>query len=334
MFRRQIEEIAHAREEGRVKQLTTFFIGDKDAFQAKKKKMRLLLSQLEGRPISAQTEEDKFNLDDDSSDFVISSNSSSEDNNSVSEAIDNNTSVKNSIRRSTDKIKSLKQSLKQTVNKKEFKKEKSKFYVYKHEMTNPLNSDDNEFEGGDDQSDKPRKRKKRILRKKVKESKEQKNKDITLEIQMSLKLMLKAKKITDEYSKIFQNLEKNMPKKMSLATKCRIDAEMKGIQMHKNIITMIAETLENNKIKQNQDILESHEERLKIDLSKQKEYNNVLEEVYEKVKNPRPQRLIPVQEVSERSSDEDEETPQNKVEDQEEEGVLFNQKYLKNKGPK
>jgi len=46
---------------------------------------------------------------------------------------------------------------------------------------------------------------------------------------------------------------------------------------------MVAEILESNKLKQNSDILDFHEKKLTSTLIKQKEYNNILDEVSAKV---------------------------------------------------
>lgn len=78
-----------------------------------------------------------------------------------------------------------------------------------------------------------------------------------------------------------------MPTNVSLATKCRVEAEAEGIKMHKSIITMLTETLESSKLKQNEDILDFHEKNLKDIGSKQQEYNHIIAEVHEKLQeNP------------------------------------------------
>lgn len=47
---------------------------------------------------------------------------------------------------------------------------------------------------------------------------------------------------------------------------------------------MLTEVLENNKLKQNEDILNFHESKLKDTTSKQQEYNSILDEVAQKLK--------------------------------------------------
>lgn len=83
-------------------------------------------------------------------------------------------------------------------------------------------------------------------------------KDILNEINASLKLMAKARKIAEEYSKIFSKIGKKLPEDLPLSVKWRLDAEVKSLQIHKNIISMVSEVLENNNIKQNQDIINYH----------------------------------------------------------------------------
>jgi uncharacterized membrane protein len=61
---------------------------------------------------------------------------------------------------------------------------------------------------------------------------------------------------------------------------------MEAIKIHKNILSMLSEVLESNKLKQNQEILDFHSTKLLDSMSKQKEYNSILEEVHQKLNSP------------------------------------------------
>lgn len=64
---------------------------------------------------------------------------------------------------------------------------------------------------------------------------------------------------------------------------------------------MLTEVLENNKLKQNEDILNFHESKLKGTTSKQQEYNSILDEVTQKLQQKgsglaqpiRPRPVVP-----------------------------------------
>ena len=150
----------------------------------------------------------------------------------------------NSIRNSQSKIVNLKQSLKtqlqddsqaKLVNNddkiKPFEEEKVK---PKHNVddTNPLESgndesldtDDNAFEGGDDETEqsnnnkKSKKKRIKVKRKKVTSKSNAIGKDMQKEIELCTKLIGKARRITNEYSKIFSKVEKHATG-LSLGTK-------------------------------------------------------------------------------------------------------------------
>lgn len=96
--------------------------------------------------------------------------------------------------------------------------------------------------------------------------------------------------------------------------------------MHKSILNMLTEVLENNKLKQNEDILNFHESKLKDTTSKQQEYNSILDEVTQKLQQKgnglaqpvRPRPVVPA---------DDELGPEPSPEEQQ--VNLFDAKYLR-----
>lgn len=163
-FKKEIETIAHSREEARVNQLSTFFIGNKSDFIAKKKKMAALINKLDGIPVSNNgLEEDNESI---SETLEIESNdeftSSEED---LSEHPFETNLIKKdvfygNIRDSQNRINKLKKSLQYNLNSKNKSKEK-KGDTNEINIFNPLESDDDLFEGGEDTDIKVKKKKKK-----------------------------------------------------------------------------------------------------------------------------------------------------------------------------
>lgn len=245
--------------------------------------MQALLNKMEGIDESEHKNSD-YQESSSSGDYSYSSSSES----SPAEEPPSLKSEIALIRESTEKIERIKRSL--TNKTTELKEER------KQDMNNPLSSDneDNktEFEGGEETDQiKPKKRTKKVIKRKKKIP--GKSKDINSEINMCVSLMNKARKITEEYNKIFQSINKNMNEDISMETRCRLDAEMNGIKMHRSIITMITETLDNNKIKENEEILAFHESKTKENIEKQKEYNSVIKEITSKLSSKSNQ--IPIE---------------------------------------
>mmetsp|Transcript_23706 Transcript_23706/g.21068 ORF Transcript_23706/g.21068 Transcript_23706/m.21068 type:complete len:100 (-) Transcript_23706:6-305(-) len=96
---------------------------------------------------------------------------------------------------------------------------------------------------------------------------------------------------------------------------------------------MISEILENNNLKQNQDIIQTH---IQNSLPKQIEQNKLLSELKDKIGRKNRKVLQPVHEMDEEhsyhSSDDDIDDKDDKdvIEDQRQPGILFSSKYLHN----
>ena len=251
-FKNDVEKIAHSRESARVNQTSSFLVGNKQKFVRRKEKLVSLLNQidnpdgvpLEGDLSDSSSEEMSFSSssgEESSEDEQSSSDQSSED-----ELASRGIKRQASIRESQDKISSLKKSLEQVIRKsidkesrKKSRKLKRKSKHIDEEASNPLNSidEDDEFmEGGEEVKSKPKKKK--IIKRKKKQPLENKG-DTSNDINFWIRLMSKAKQITDEYTKVFNNIEPTFDESISVATKWRFNAENQAIKMHKSIINII-----------------------------------------------------------------------------------------------
>jgi len=288
-FNDQIVKIAQTREAGRMDQKVNHFIGERQKFIKKKNRMNALINQMEGKKVDmaalvdselSLSSSDEFEV---SSSVSSSSDSNNDDSSKSSPLRQSATTISGDIRKSQSKILDLQKTLRKNTDKKVLKTKTEEEKAYD---TNPLDSDNEDnktdFEGGevDTPKAKPKKRK-RVIRKKKKPAAI--TKDLDGQISNCLKLMKKAKQMTEEYSNIFNSIKNSFPKDMSMTTRWRVEAEVDGVKLHKNIVNMVAEILESNKLKQNSDILDFHEKKLTSTLIKQKEYNNILDEVSAKV---------------------------------------------------
>jgi hypothetical protein len=207
-----------------VEQKVNFFIGERKEFLKKKQKMKQLIAKLEGN------DTENLYLDDQiiessvssTSEFECSSSPDEEYSSDDSSSANKSSEYSEDIRTSQSKINNLRRSLQNSIKNKPAKKHKIE--LQKGENSNPLDSDPENksiFEGGEEESPKPKreKRKKIIRRKKKNIDIESKQKDINRDIDVSIKLIDKAKKIIQEYNKIFCNLHSAFPENMSIATK-------------------------------------------------------------------------------------------------------------------
>ena len=148
---------------------------------------------------------------------------------------------------------------------------------------------------------KPRRNKKTLKRKTKKVAKEV-HCDLNEELKFWFRLMTKAKLITDEYSKVFANIDSTFEESVSTSTKWRFRAEGQAIKLHKNIINMMTEMLVGINIKQSQDIINCFIENLNSSCLKQKEYNTLLDELHEKVVQSSGDGKDPIKKPGEKSN--------------------------------
>lgn len=128
--------------------------------------------------------------------------------------------MKDSIRQSQDRIDRLKRSLTNKIktSKKGMPKEESK-----HELQNPLDSGnenfETEFEGGEENDPKPKRKKRRVAKQKKSVPEHGAPKDLNSQIDMCLKIMNKSKRIVEEYNKIFQKVQTSYAPDVSLTAR-------------------------------------------------------------------------------------------------------------------
>lgn len=94
----------------------------------------------------------------------------------------------------------------------------------KHELLNPLDSGnenfETEFEGGEEKEPKAKRKKRRVAKQKKQHNTNQgATKDLEKQVDMCLKLMNKAKRIVEEYNKVFQKVQTCYSPDVSLATR-------------------------------------------------------------------------------------------------------------------
>jgi len=122
---------------------------------------------LEGKPVSEISEEDVPEISTSSSEEFSSYSSeeeSSEEEKSGEAKSESRSGLLLDIRQSADKIDNLKKSVQSTFAKSEKNTKKGKKRKNKIELSNPLDSDHEEFEGGDEEGSEliPKRRKKKM----------------------------------------------------------------------------------------------------------------------------------------------------------------------------
>jgi hypothetical protein len=206
-------------------QKVNHFIGERQKFIKKKNRMNALINQMEGKKVDmaalvdselSLSSSDEFEV---SSSVSSSSDSNNDDSSKSSPLRQSATTISGDIRKSQSKILDLQKTLRKNTDKKVLKTKTEEEKAYD---TNPLDSDNEDnktdFEGGevDTPKAKPKKRK-RVIRKKKKPAAI--TKDLDGQISNCLKLMKKAKQMTEEYSNIFNSIKNSFPKDMSMTTR-------------------------------------------------------------------------------------------------------------------